>query len=163
MRGSSIGPSSVQSWVRLNDLWRKRPVVDMDGDLRWRCCVTVRSSSRTSRARVFIPINAHQISTHTHTHTHHTPHTPHTTHTTHTPHTHTPHHTMHTPHTTHHTPHHAHTPHPSPAMEHYKKKQSQFFEEECLPNEIRITATGKAHDLATRVTHQLKVRNHLLP
>lgn len=43
------------------------------------------------------------------------------------------------------------------AMEHYKKKQSVFFEEECLPNELRITATGKAYDLTTRATHRLKV------
>lgn len=42
-------------------------------------------------------------------------------------------------------------------MEHYKKKQSVFFEEECLPNELRITATGKAYDLTTRATHRLKV------
>lgn len=45
--------------------------------------------------------------------------------------------------------------------QHYKKKQSQFFEEECLSNEICITATGKAHDLATRATHQLKVHTEL--
>ena len=45
----------------------------------------------------------------------------------------------------------------SGTMEHYKKKQSLLFEEECLPNEMRITATGKAHDLTTRATHRLKV------
>ena len=47
-------------------------------------------------------------------------------------------------------------------MEHYKKKQSVFFEEECLPNELRITATGKAYDLTTRATHRLKVAIFLI-
>ena len=78
--------------------------------------------------------------THTHTHTHAYAHAHTCTHTYTRTHTHT------------HTP--AHT-------QHYKKKQSQFFEEECLSNEIRITATGKAHDLATRATHQLKVHTEL--
>ena len=90
--------------------------------------------------------------THTHTHTHAYAHAHTCTHT----HTRTHVHT-HT-HTYTHT--HTHT-HTSAHTQHYKKKQSQFFEEECLSNEIRITATGKAHDLATRATHQLKVHTEL--
>ena len=42
-------------------------------------------------------------------------------------------------------------------MEHYKKKQSVFYEEEPLANEMRITATGKPADLATRALHTLRV------
>lgn len=42
-------------------------------------------------------------------------------------------------------------------MEHYKKKQSRYIEEESLPNEMRVGSTGKAQDLASRALHRLKV------
>ena len=93
---------------------------------------------------IYITLLVYIIYAYTHTHTH--------THTRIRTRTH-----MHTHvHTYTHT--HTHTP---AHTQHYKKKQSQFFEEECLSNEIRITATGKAHDLATRATHQLKVHTEL--
>ena len=42
-------------------------------------------------------------------------------------------------------------------VEHYKKKQSRYIDEECLPNEMRVGSAGKAHDLATRAMHTLRV------
>ncbi len=42
-------------------------------------------------------------------------------------------------------------------MEHYKKKQSRYYDDKCGPNELRITGTGKAYDLCTRAMHKLKV------
>ena len=43
------------------------------------------------------------------------------------------------------------------SMDHYKKIQSHYYEDPCGVNELRITGTGKSHDLCTKVTHRLKV------
>ena len=43
------------------------------------------------------------------------------------------------------------------SVEHYNKKQSIYIGEECRENEIRITSSGKPHDIATKLLHTLKV------
>ncbi len=46
-------------------------------------------------------------------------------------------------------------------MEHYKKKTSRYYDDKCGPSDMRITGTGKPHDLCTRVTHKLEVCEHV--
>ena len=139
MRGSSIGPSSVQcTCVELSPLERLVTKASCCG-YGWGSALTLlcyrkikqqnlKSSgihSNKCASYLYSHTNTHTPHTpcthHTHTlhtHTHHTPHHAHThTHTHTTPRTHhTPHttHTTHTPHTTHTTPHHAHTTHHTP-------------------------------------------------
>ena len=40
--------------------------------------------------------------------------------------------------------------------DHYAKKCSRFIEDECLPNEVRISSAGKPRDLAKKVVKVMK-------
>lgn len=42
-------------------------------------------------------------------------------------------------------------------VEHYKKTKSVYTEDPLRPNELKITGSGKVHDLATKVSGLLKV------
>ena len=48
------------------------------------------------------------------------------------------------------------------SMEHYRKKRIRFYEAEALPNEIKITNSGRTQEIATKAARKLKVMQHFL-
>ena len=42
-------------------------------------------------------------------------------------------------------------------MEHYRKKRIRFYEAEALPNEIKVTNSSRAQEIASKAARKLKV------
>lgn len=47
-------------------------------------------------------------------------------------------------------------------MEHYRKKRIRFYEAEALPNEIKVTNSGRTQEIAAKAARKLKVCKFLI-